>query len=475
MTHPIRVRFAPSPTGIMHLGNARTALLNYLLAQSSSGTFVLRVEDTDPTRNLDPGAKQIQADLAWLGLAYTEGPGVGGPHAPYFQSERTDLYTQKLQELQNKELVYRCFCTSEELDRKRQRQIMLKRPPRYDRTCAKLDSADVEKKVAAGTPFIWRVRVPSEDELAVSDMARGTIKFNFKDFSDFPVTRQDGSFTFMFANCVDDIAMQITHVLRGEDHLTNTVGQTVLYQAFGAPIPTFWHMPIMCNLDGKKLSKRDFGFSLKDLGEAGFVPEAICNYLGILGGSFEQEIMSLDALAQAIDFAHLKPTGQIKYDVEKLRWVNHKWLSSYDVKKLAQLCLPFVAKKHPAAQNLETKIFEQLVTAVQTDLHTLVDAAETLDFYFAGSDVSQKEAAAFAGDAFEQITQAVQANLDKLADADAFMQALKAAGAQQNIKAKLLWGTVRMALTGKPHGLSIHALLDLLGVEETQKRLAKVF
>ena len=229
----VKVRFAPAPTGMMHLGNIRTALMNYLYARAHNGTFVLRIEDTDPERNFDPGGVIIRDDLAWLGITYDEGPGVGGPNGPYLQSERGDLYEGVRKQLEEKGEIYRCFCTTEELDKKRDRQRALHLPPRYDRTCANLSTEEIQRHLSEGTAFVWRLRLNHDKVITITDLARGTISFELKNFSDFPITRQDGTCTFMFANFVDDMLMGITHVLRGEDHLTNTAGQAALFDLLG--------------------------------------------------------------------------------------------------------------------------------------------------------------------------------------------------------------------------------------------------
>ena len=293
-----RVRFAPSPTGIMHIGNVRTALLNYLFALKNNGTFILRVEDTDQERNIDPQIS-IFNHLTWLGLHYQEGPGIGGQYGPYFQSQRNAIYQEHLEKLQAGNFVYRCFCTQEQLEAKRNRQIALKNPPRYDKTCLKLSAAEIQTKLEQNVPFFWRMKIDETKTMQFKDLGHGTLHFDLKNFSDFAISRTDGSFTFMFANCIDDITMQISHILRGEDHLTNTVGQLTIMQALGHTFPIFWHLPILCNTTGKKLSKRDQGFSLEDLKNEGFLPQAILNYLGIIGASFEKEILTLGFLIMA--------------------------------------------------------------------------------------------------------------------------------------------------------------------------------
>src|SRR3972149_8803029 len=214
----VRVRFAPSPTGLMHLGNIRSALLNFLFARQKNGIFILRIEDTDSQRNFDPGGKQIFSDLKWLNIDYDEGPEKDGSYGPYFQSQRTNIYQEKLEELHKKNYVYRCFCTVEELEKKRKRQIALKQPPRYDRTCLALSEKEINENIGSKKSYIWRMKINQSENISVDDMARGIIKFDLQNFSDFALTRTDGSFTFIFANCIDDILMRITHVFRGEDH-----------------------------------------------------------------------------------------------------------------------------------------------------------------------------------------------------------------------------------------------------------------
>ena len=301
-TNHVRVRFAPSPTGFMHLGNVRASLLNYLFAAHHQGTFILRIEDTDAQRNIKEGKDKIIEDLAWLKLTYTEGPGVGGNFGPYCQSERSHLYQEHLNKLIELKRVYRCFCTVQELENKRQRQIALKKPPRYDKTCLKLSEQQINEKSAAQVPFIWRFSIDETKQITIQDLAHGAINFDMKNFSDFALSREDGSFTFLFANFVDDMLMQITHVIRGEDHLSNTANQAMLFDAFSCKLPFFWHLPIMCSKDGKKLSKRDFGFSLDDLKNAGFLPEAIANYLALTGNSFAEEVQDLHELAKNYNF-----------------------------------------------------------------------------------------------------------------------------------------------------------------------------
>ncbi|MBM3886931.1 glutamate--tRNA ligase, partial [Candidatus Dependentiae bacterium] len=218
----IRVRFAPSPTGFMHLGNVRAALMNFLFAKQKKGTFILRIEDTDAERNLDEAKQRIIQDLHWLGLTYTEGPDVGGDFGPYEQSARANLYQEKLAELIRINRIYRCFCTPEQLEIKRKEQLAASKPPRYDRHCLRYPQHTIKQKLDAGLPFIWRFKINEQQTLSIDALNGATIDFNMEHFSDFAITRSDGSYTFIFVNFVDDWLMQISHVIRGEDHLSNT-------------------------------------------------------------------------------------------------------------------------------------------------------------------------------------------------------------------------------------------------------------
>lgn len=461
MSTHVRLRFAPSPTGIMHLGNIRAALINYLFARQKKGTFLIRIEDTDPQRNTDPAGKQILADLAWLGLNYDEGPDIGGPYAPYLQSERSDLYQEHLKMLLAKNLVYRCFCTTDELEKKRLRQIALKMPPRYDRHCLKLSAAEVEKLVGENTPYIWRFALPDK-EVDVIDLARGTIAYNLKNFSDFPLTRQDGSFTFVFANFVDDLLMKISHIFRGEEHISSTALQAALYQAFDAPIPVFWHLPIICNAEGKKLSKRDFGFSLHDLQREGFLPQAIVNYLAILGGSFEQEIMPLTALTDAINFEKDASAGFIKYDVEKLRWLNHKWMCLLPIEQVAQLCKAFLEKEYPAAANMSALEVAELIKPIREELVILSDSVKALKFYFEKPVIEHALVEKHNFAAYHPLLHKLATEYNNITSPDELLEAMKALCKDAALPLKDFFILVRIALTGNSQGIGIKELLHML-------------
>lgn len=471
----IRVRFAPSPTGFMHLGNVRAAVINYLFARQKKGDFILRIEDTDAQRNVDPQGQRIIADLEWLGLLYQEGPIIGGPYAPYYQSERSSIYQQHLDILKEKHAVYRCFCTEEDLERKRERQIALKQPPRYDRTCLAYTPEDVEKKLSVNLPFIWRFKLDGST-ISVTDLARGTITYDLQHFSDFPLTRADGSFTFIFANFVDDLTMKITHIFRGEDHLSNTANQAALYKAFSAEIPLFWHLPIICTIEGKKLSKRDFGFSLDDLRMGGFIPEAIINYLLLIGASFEHEIMDITELTHAFNFDTINSTGQIKYDLEKLRWVNHKWICRLTLEDFMHRCRALLQTAYPTVARMSDDQLAPLLKPFQQELVLMTDIVPLLKFYFVIPEVSENVLLEYHYATHKEHLKTIIHQYEVMhMSPEQFITALTSLCKTHALKTKDLYALLRLALTGSAQGPSLKDLMLVLGSEETLKRFKTAF
>lgn len=469
-----RVRFAPSPTGMMHLGNVRAALLNFLFARQKKGTYILRIEDTDQERMHDPKAEKIIEDLHWLGLVYDEGPNVGGPHEPYFQSQRAHLYEEKRKYLQDKKAIYRCFCSEQDLEKKRERQIALKLPPRYDRTCLALSDHDVSQKIASKMPFIWRFKLDHSRSLPIHDLAHGTITFALSNFSDFAITRADGSFTFIFANFVDDFLMDITHIFRGEDHLSNTANQAALFDVCGRSTPIYWHIPILCNTEGKKLSKRDFGFSLRDLKSAGFLPEAICNYLAIIGGSFKEEINSNEDLIKIFNFDNVHTTGRITYDVEKLKWVNKNWIVRYDPAHLTALCRPLLEQNYTHAAAIDNTTLTFLLQTLKSEFVTINDCVKATEFYFNPPALTHTDfQACITTPLIPTIHTIVSENMKLLSQPEEFVAAIKKESKNRSIPLKELFWFLRLSMMGHTNGPGIHELITMLGTQEAQKRIEK--
>lgn len=474
MTTPVRVRFAPAPTGMMHLGNIRQALINLIFARQHNGSCILRIEDTDQQRMFDPSGTQIRADLAWLGIIFDEGPGIGGAYGPYIQSERTAIYQSHLHSLIQRDLVYRCFCTTEELERQRQRQVLLHQPPRYSRVCRTLSNTESSERAVAH-PFVWRFKLNNED-VTISELVRGPVSFDLSNFADFPLTRQDGSFTFIFANAVDDISMKITHVFRGEDHLSNTASQSMIYRAFDAPLPIFWHTPIICNKDGKKLSKRDFGFSLDDLRTSGFLPEAIINYLACIGSSIEgkSEILTLQELIRQLNFAHHSSSSSIKYDVEKLKWVNHAWIQILPLAELEARCRPFLESAYGDIHTVSHEKLEKLIKIIRTELTVLSDIVPALHCYFHTPEISPDDPIFQQYTALKSILIDIARHLLLEADSATNFVIAQERIREQRAPKKEIYTLLRIILTGASEGTSISNLFHILSIEEIKKRIQRI-
>lgn len=461
----VRVRFAPSPTGPMHLGNVRVALMNAIFAKQQDALFILRIEDTDPIRSVPGCNKKIIDDLDWLKIKYDEGP--------YFQSERQAIYKKYLNKLIERGVVYRAFETAEELKAKKDEQIAKGFPPRYDRGALALSKEEIEENLEEEKPFIWRLNLPG-GIIEINDLGRGKIEFDMKNFSDFALTRRDGTFTFLFANFVDDLTMGITHIFRGEDHLTNSANQVVLYQLFSESTPIFYHLPLICNIDGKKLSKRDFGFSLDELKNGGFLREAIINYLAILGSSFKKEIMDFAELVKTVKFDRSSPTGQIKYDIEKLRWINRKWIKKLSTEELTKRSLKFLEESYSKVKELDQSKLKILISTVQEEVTTLRDFAGILDFYFKKPEFSdtllEKYNAKNHKEFFHKI---VEKNFEKIFTKD-FSEFLKKECKRKEKSIKEIFALVRIVLTGKAHGIGINSLISILPKKEIIQRLKRL-
>ena len=475
MKNPVRVRFAPSPTGFMHLGSVRIALFNYLFARQHKGTFALRIEDTDQKRNLEESQLQILKDMEWLDLKYDEGPLVNGPYAPYLQSERSSIYQEKLEELIESGRAYRCFCTPEHLEEKRQRATALGLPPRYDRTCLHLSDDKIKAKIADGQPFIWRFKLNELQTIVINDLACKTVSFEMKNFSDFAITRADGTFPFIFANMVDDWTMNMTYIIRGGDHLSNTAMQAALYDAFAVPLPTFWHLPLVCNIKGEKLSKRDFGFSLTDLRNGGFLAPAICNYLATIGFSLKEELQDVKDLVHTMNFEHLHASSTVKYDTEKLTWFNHKWMERLPLESIVEQALPFVEHVHPEVKSLSPDIFSGLIKSIRSDLKTLADAPKLLAFYFKRPTVNRDGLEKELGkEKTDLVVHVIKTAIIPPSSHDLYINHLKEQGVAQGLKAKEILGSLRYILTGSFQGMGLHDLFALLGNDEVDTRLKKI-
>lgn len=459
----IKTRFAPSPTGLIHLGNVRTALFNALFAWHHQGHFLLRMEDTDAERSRAEYAEQLMTDLHWLGLDWQEGPQIGGAQAPYAQSQRGAIYAAYYQQLEQAGLAYPCFCSPEELSLSRKLQRASGQAPRYAGTCAHLKPAEVEQKRAAGLQPTLRFRVPRGEVIEFDDVVRGPQRFNSDDIGDFIIRRADGSPAFFFCNAVDDSLMGVTHVFRGEDHLTNTPRQLMILRALGLPTPAYGHISMILGDDGSPLSKRHGSLSLKDLREGGWLPAGINNYLARLGHSYpEDDFFSLAQLAERFDVARLG-RAPARFDNHQLR----HW------QQTAALTTPPDALWAWMGEAVRGVVGEAQRDAFIRTVHPNVGfPADALDWArrLCSDDLAVDEEAATemsqAGKAF--FGHALNALVEQGTDWKALANALKQASGK---KGKALFMPLRAALTGRTHGPEMARVLPLLGSERARARL----
>ncbi|KAJ4758774.1 Glutamate--tRNA ligase [Rhynchospora pubera] len=334
----VRVRFAPSPTGNLHVGGARTALFNYLFARSKGGKFVLRIEDTDLERSTKKSEEALVNDLTWLGLNWDEGPDMGGDYGPYRQSERNALYKQYAEQLLESGAVYRCFCSNEELEEMKERAKQMQLPPVYMGKWATASEAEIEAELAKGTPYTYRFRVPPEGSLKINDLIRGEVSWNLNTLGDFVIMRSNGQPVYNFCVTVDDATMHISHVIRAEEHLPNTLRQALIYKALGFPMPTFAHVSLILAPDKSKLSKRHGATSVGQFKEMGYLPQAMVNYLALLGwgDGTENEFFRVDELVEKFTLDRVNKSGAV-FDSVKLKWMNGLHLRSLPQDELVKI------------------------------------------------------------------------------------------------------------------------------------------
>lgn len=382
----VRVRFAPSPTGYLHIGGARTALFNWLFAKKLGGKLVLRIEDTDTERLKEDSVGQILTSMKWLGLNWDEGPEASGELGPYFQSERLPFYKAMADKLLAEGKAYYCFCTPEELVLQREKQKEEKKPFRYLQTCRNLTKEEVAKKLAEGKPYSIRIKIASEGEIVVKDLIHGEVKFDLALLDDFVIVKSNGMPTYNFAVVVDDHKMKINYVLRAEEHLSNTPKQILIYNALGFSVPNFGHMPMILAPDRSKLSKRHGATSVEEFKEQGYLPQAIINYLTLLGFSTEgeQEIFTLSETVQEFDLSKMSKKAAV-YDTKKLTWMNGQYLASLPIEKVLPEAKPFFINKGLTTNewiDANKDYFISLLNVVRVRVKTLVELADACFYFF---------------------------------------------------------------------------------------------
>lgn len=462
MAQTVRTRFAPSPTGMLHLGGARTALFNWVFARKEKGVFLLRIEDTDPARSRKEFAEAICEDLLWLGLDWDEGP--------YWQSERQPLYAEFFRVLEEKHLVYPCYCTQEELEQEREKALKEGRPPRYSRRCLFLSAEERKKLEDEGRRPSWRFLVPSGKTVTVWDLVRGEVSFATDDLTDFVVVRSDGLPTYNFACVVDDALMGITHVLRGEEHLPNTPYQLLLYASLGFDPPLFAHVPVICGQDGAKLSKRQGDTSIRFFREEGFLREAIFNYLLTLGHSFPEgkEILSREELIALFDLKRISRASAI-FDPARLSWMNRVYLRNLPPDALRREVASFVGDVWMTWESLfGGEYLVRLLALFQEEATTLKDLVVFLEKSFQGSPVPGDG----TGELFAFLRTSLAAFPEELFEDEARLQEeLKKLQKASGFPPRIFYRTLRVLLIGREEGPEVYRLLWAFGKKNALAKL----
>ncbi len=479
MPPKVRVRFAPSPTGYLHIGGARTALFNWLFARHNHGTFVLRIEDTDQERSTPEALAAIVDGLKWLGIDWDEGPGVGGGYGPYNQMARLEIYRREANRLLASGAVYKCFCTPEELEEMRERARSEKRTLSYEGRCRNLSASEVAEREAKGMPFVLRFRVPA-GTTAFNDMVREEISFENDQIDDFIILRSDGTPTYNFSVSVDDVTMQITHVIRGEDHISNTPKQIMLIQAMGAELPEYAHVSLIMGEDGSRLSKRHGATAVSAYDEAGYLPEAMMNFLALLGWSpgGDREIMTWMEMVRDFDIADVAKTAAI-FNPKKLLWMNGQYIRSLSDEELVERFTPFLVKAGLMSESEQQSRRDWLVKLAHATKKRLQLLADIVGYSYFFRDIEGYEE---KGVKKHWSKPGVAKRLSDLAeilkDCDPFdAQTIEARCNEyidrENLKLGELIHPSRLALTGKTIGPGFFETVELLGREKNLQRLHK--
>lgn len=475
---PIRVRMAPSPTGDAHVGHARTTLYNYLFARQHGGTFILRIDDTDSKRHRDEAEAGLYFSLRWLGLNWDEGPDMGGPHMPYRQSERLDLYHRYADQLLAQGQAYECFCSGEELQAEREAQMAAKEDIRYSGKCRNLTEEERQQLKAAGKKPTLRLKVPPIT-VSFDDLVRGRIETDAALMGDFIILKSDGMPVYNFATVIDDHLMEISQVTRGAEHISNTFPQILIYQALGFDLPQFAHFSLMLNEDRSKLSKRMGATFVGEYAEMGYLPEAMLNFLAFLGwspGQDEDEILSMDDLLQKFSLDQCTVSNAV-FNIEKLDWLNAKWIRLLDPADLARRLIPFLQKKGLIADDHDLGQLTKIAVLIQERLPRL-DAVEEFAYFFQAP-----------------ATEGIEAEIKKILkdkDGQAGLLALAAAldraaweekeieAAARKEQARLGWNnkelfmSMRLALCASKASPPLFPLIEVIGRQESQRRLEEM-
>ena len=484
---PVRVRFAPSPTRKLHVGGARTAIFNWAFARANHGSFILRIDDTDPTRSTEENTQIILRAMRWLGLDWDEGPEVGGDFGPYAQTERAAMYREALEQLIAKGAAYPCFCTPEQLEEDRQAARARKDPFQgYQRRCRDLDPDEARKRIEAGEPHVWRIKVPLDrGDVVVNDAVHGQVTFAARELDDFVIFRSDGTPTYNFATVVDDAAMKITHVIRGDDHLSNTPRQVMVYEALGAPVPVFAHISMILGTDGKKLSKRHGATSVEEYRDAGYLSDAFVNYLALLGWSPDGEttIVPREALAKTFSLEHVSK-NPATFDPKKLDWMNAEYINAMTDQDFANtILIPELidAGLITKPEDRDEAWWLTLASIVKPRVKHLGEVVSVCGMIFSHADtLAYDEKAVSKGLAKEgmgSVLDAAQQALGTLSEdcwtETAIDAALEPLPEKLDMKKRLVFQAIRAAICGNLVSPPLGTTMQLIGRDDCLARIAR--
>ena len=479
----VRVRFAPSPTGYLHIGGARTALFNWLFAKKHNGKLILRIEDTDAERFKEDSINQILSSLKWLGIDWDEGPEKGGDFGPYFQSQRQELYTKAAQTLVQENKAYHCFCSVEEIEEERQRQRQEGAPFRYQRTCQNLSPEEVQARLKQGLSSVIRIKVPDVGQVLVEDIIRSKVSFESEQFDDFIIIKSNGTPAYNFACVVDDNAMQISHVIRAEEHLSNTPKQCLIYRALGYEIPLFAHLSMILAPDRSKLSKRHGATAVDEFQEMGCLPEALVNYLTLLGWSpteEQSELISPDQTIPSFSLEKVSKTAAV-YDVQKLIWLNGQYMTTYDSDSLTLQAIPFFIQAgliSPSEVEEKREYLRDVVSVVKEKVRTLRELEEESRYFFqdiVSFDDKGLEKYFLKQEGVEALLSKGRECLDTLNyfDVESIESAYRRLMDELKIKGGIIIHPTRLALTGRTVSPGLFEVMALLGKRKCIERLDK--
>ncbi|MGN1344469.1 MAG: glutamate--tRNA ligase [Traorella sp.] len=472
----VRVRYAPSPTGFLHIGNARTAMFNYLFAKHYDGDFVLRIEDTDVERNVEGGEESQMHYLHWLGMDPDEGPTNPGKYGPYRQMERLDIYKKIVDELLERGLAYKCFCTAEELAEVKAMQEAAGIAPMYNRKCLHMSEEERKAKEEAGLPYVIRLKVPANKTYTWNDMIRGKISVDSKDIGDWVIVKSNGIPTYNFAVVVDDHFMEISHVFRGEEHISNTPKQLMVYEMMGWEAPQFGHMTLIVNEQHKKLSKRDHSIMqyVSQYDEAGYLPQAMFNFMALLGWSpaNEEEIFTKEELIKEFSEERLSKSPSM-FDKNKLAWVNNRYIKALSEEEFENLCLPYLVKEY--GNQFPEEYYKKVISLYHDQLSYGQEILEVSKIFFKDIELDNEAKEVMTWETQKTILPVLKAKIEAMDETaftpDNVKAAIKEVQKETGIKGKPLFMGIRVALTHVCHGPELKDVITTLGKERVLERL----